>query len=110
MARPKAPIALSNRPRESYRSGEAQVVVGIAEVRLRRNRAVERGERLFPPVPDRRCRAPPQVAVILGHVWVDGDCPADQLDRRVEIARLAGQNAEKMQGIGVVGMPARTWR
>ena len=44
-----------------------------------------------------------QSAVVLGDAGVDGDRPADQVDRRSQVAGLTGQDAQQMERIGMVG-------
>ena len=45
-----------------------------------------------------------QVGVVMGSRGIDGNRPADQFERRIDVAHLAGQNSEQVQSVGVVGI------
>ena len=75
--------------------------MGLGTAGLQLDRAAETGNRPVPmPRPAVRLT---QIAVILGHGGVDRDRAADQVDRRGRVARLAGQGAQQMERIGMIG-------
>ena len=80
--------------------GDAEVVQGLGVVSSQFQRAAETADG---PVPlPRPPVGLPQVMVILRGLGVDGDRPADQLDRHVRATHLASERAEQVQCVGMI--------
>ena len=80
----------------------AQIVVGWGIVGFELHDAPETGNRQL-PLAGLAVRLT-EIAVILGDERVDGNRPADPIDRSAQIARLTREDAEQMQRVGMIGV------
>ena len=82
--------------------GDAQVVVSRGQAGRQLDRAAETGDGPFPLAGSPADLA--QITVKLDDGRVDADRPADQLDRDLQAARLAGAQAHPVPCTGLVGV------
>ena len=80
----------------------AQVDVGLGEGGGERERPLEGGDRLVHTV--RRLQRVTQVDVGGREPRVPGERPLDEWDRALGVARLVGEDAEEVEGVGMVGV------